>query len=139
MVVVDQKVRNKSRKMSREQSEEEDVVVGTEVGLASDGNGETEVKFRPPRGTNRMPEERPIITGVDGAETDERDPGQTNRFGPKSKWPKFELPIQRTPGPCRTPPGTGKQPEVSGTDRFLFEMPTPTYTGLSRQPPEQGR
>ena len=52
MVVVDLKVRNKNRKMSREQSEEEDGVVGTEVGPASDGNRETDVEFRPPRGTN---------------------------------------------------------------------------------------
>ena len=72
MVVVDLKVRNKSWKMSREQSEEEDGVVGTEVGPASNGNGDTEVEFRPPRGTNRMPEERLIIMGAVGEEADER-------------------------------------------------------------------
>ena len=47
--------------MNREQSEEEDVVVRTEV-LAGDETAETEVEFRPPRGTNRMPDDRPIIT-----------------------------------------------------------------------------
>ena len=70
--------------------------MGTEVGPVGDENVETEVEFRPPRETNRMSEERPIITGVVGTETDERDPGQTNRFGSlggaKPKRPKFELP-----------------------------------------------
>ena len=44
----------------------------TEVGPASNGNGDTEVEFRPPRGTNRMPEERLIIMGAVGEEADER-------------------------------------------------------------------
>ena len=57
-------------------------MVGTEVGPGSDEIVETEVEFCPPRATNRMPEERPIITGAVGAEADERDLGQTTRFGP---------------------------------------------------------
>ena len=40
---MDLKVRNKTRKMSREQPEEEDDVMGTEVGPVSDENVETEV------------------------------------------------------------------------------------------------
>ena len=128
VVVVDLKVKNKSRKMSQEQSEEEDGVVETEVGPVDDETAETEVEFRPPRGTSRMPDDRSIITGTVGAEADKRDPGQTNRFGPlggaKPKRPRFELPIPRTLGPRRMPPGAGGQPEESGTDRFSFEMPT---------------
>ena len=54
VVVVDLKVKNKSRKMSREQSDEEDGVVETEVGRVDDETAETEVDCRPPRGTNRM-------------------------------------------------------------------------------------
>ena len=61
MVVVDLKVKNRSRKMSREQSEQEDGVVETEVGPVDDETAETEVDFRPPRGTNRMPDDSPII------------------------------------------------------------------------------
>ena len=53
MVVVDLKVRNKSLKMSREQPEEEDDVMGTEVGPVSDENVETEVEFCPPVGLTR--------------------------------------------------------------------------------------
>ena len=68
--------------MSREQPGEEDGAMGTEVGPVGDENVETEVEFRPPRGTNQMSEEMPIITGVVRTETDERDPGQTNRNGP---------------------------------------------------------
>ena len=86
-----------------------------------------------------MMEERPIITGAVGAEADEQDPGQTNRFGSlgraKPKQPKFELAIPRTPGPRGMPPGTGGQPEEPRTDQFSFEMPTPMYPGLGRQPP----
>ena len=62
--------------MSREQPGEEDGAMGIEVGLVGDENVETEVEFRPPRGTNRMSEGRPIITGVVGTETDERDLGR---------------------------------------------------------------
>ena len=107
MVIVDLKVRNKikNQKMSREQPREEDGAMGTKVGLMSDENVETELEFCPPRGTIRISEERPIIMGIIGTETDERDPGQTNRFGSlggaKPKRAKFELPNSRTPGPRR--------------------------------------
>ena len=144
MIIVDVKVRNKSRTMSREQSEEEDGVVGTEVGPESNENVETEVEFRPPRGTNRMPDERPIITGAVGEEAGEHDPGQTNLFGclggAKPKRPKFEVPIPRTPGPCRMPPGTGKQPEESGmTDFHLKCRPQCIRDPVGSQPvPGQG-
>ena len=67
VVVVDLKVRSKSRKMSRERSEEEDGVVGTEVGPMSNENVETEVDYRPLRGTNQMLDDRPIIMGAVGA------------------------------------------------------------------------
>ena len=94
--------------MSREQSEEKDGVVETEVGPVDDETAETEVDFRPPRGTNWMLDDRPIITGAIGAEADRHDPGQTTRFGSlggaKPKRPRFELPIPRTPGPRRMPP-----------------------------------
>ena len=61
MVVVDQK-------FEEQKSEDEpgavrrDGVVETEVGPVDDGTAETEVDFRPPRGSNRVPEDRPIIT-----------------------------------------------------------------------------
>ena len=63
MVVRDLNVKNRSRQMSREQSEEKDDVVRTEV-RAGDETAETKVEFRPPRGTNLMPDDRPIITGA---------------------------------------------------------------------------
>ena len=98
--------------MSREQPGEDDGAMGTEVKPVGDENVETEVEFRPPHGTNRMSEERPIIMGVVGAETYKQDSGQTNRFrflgGAKLKRPEFELPNPQTPGTCRTPPGTGE-------------------------------
>ena len=117
-------------------------MVDTEVGPVDDETAETKVDFSPPRGTSRMPDDRPIITGAIGAEADKRDPGLTSRFGSlggaKPKRPRFELPIPRTPGPRRMPPGAGTQPEQSGTDRFSFEMPTPTYPGPGRQPAGAG-
>ena len=66
-----------SWKMRQEQSEEEDGVVRTEV-LAEGEAAETDVEFCQLRGTNRMPDDRPIITGAIGAEADKCDPGQTN-------------------------------------------------------------
>ena len=91
-------------------------MVRTEV-LAGDETAGTEVEFRPSRGTNRLPDDLPIIMGAVGAEVDKGDPGQTNRFGPpggaKPKRPRFELPFPRTPGPHRIPPGTGVQQEES--------------------------
>ena len=89
-------------------------MVETEVGLIDDETAETEVDFRPPRGTNQMPDDRPIITRAIGAEAGKRDPGQTKRFRPlgkaKPKRPRFELAIPRTPGSRRMPPGAGAQP-----------------------------
>ena len=132
--------------MSREQSNAEDSVVGTEVVLVDDETAETEVEFCQPRGSDpgpdRMPEDIPVVTGAVGAEVDMRDPGQTGRLGPlsgaKPKRPRFELPIRQTPGPCRSPPGAGTQPVKPVTDRFAFEIPTPTYPGPGRQPPGAG-
>ena len=91
MVIVNLKVRNKNKnqKMSREPLGEQDGVMEAKVEPVSDDNVVTEVEFRPPRGTNWMSEEMPIITKPD----------------------------PRTPGPHRTPPGTGRQPEESGSDR----------------------
>ena len=87
--------------MNQEESEEEDGVVRTEV-LVGD---KTEVEFHPPRGTNRMPDDRSITTGAVRAEADKRDPGQTNRFGPpggaKPKRPRFELPFPAFEMPTR--------------------------------------
>ena len=54
------------------------------------------------RGTNRMPDDRPIITGVVGVK------------------PRFELPIPQTLGPRRILTGAGTQQEELGTDRFSF-------------------
>ena len=113
-------------------------MVETEVGPVDDETAETEVDFRPPRGTNQMLDDRPIITGAAGAEADKRDLGQTSRFGSlggaKPKQPRFELPSSQTPGPLRIPPGAGTQLEESGNDRFSFEMLAPTYPGPDRQP-----
>ena len=128
VVIVDLKVRNKIKKMSREQPREEDGAMGTEVGPVGDKNVETE--------------ERPPTTGVIGTETDKRDLSQTNRFGSlggaKPKRPKFELSNSRIPGPRWTPSGTGEHPEESGTERFSFEMLTPMYPGPGREPPGAG-
>ena len=57
-----------------------DGVVITEV-LVRDETAETEVDFRPPRGNNLMPDDRPIITEAVGADSAKCAPGQTNRFG----------------------------------------------------------
>ena len=70
-----------------------------------------------------MPEDIPIVTGAP-------DPGQIRRLGPlsgaKPKQPRYELPIRPTPGPGRLVPCARIQ---LVTDRFAFEMPTPTYPG----------
>ena len=141
VVVGDLKVKNRSQKMSREHSEEEDGVVRTKV-LVSDETAETEAEFRPPRGTNRMPDDRPIITGAVGVEEGKRVPRQTNRFGSldraKRKRPGDELPIQQTPGPRRSPPGAGAQPVMPVNDRFMFERPKPTYQSPDGQSPSIG-
>ena len=81
MVIVDQKLKNRSRKMSQVQSDGEDDVVETVIGPDDDETAETEADFRQPRGSDRVPEDRPIITGAVGAEPDERDPGQICRLG----------------------------------------------------------
>ena len=132
--------------MSREQSDGEDSLVETEVVPVDDETTETEVEFRQPRATDpvldQMPKDIPVVTGAVGAEADTSDPGQTRRLGPlsgaKPKRPRFELPIQQTPGSRRPPPDTGTQPVKLVTDRFTFEMPTPTYPGPDRQPPGAG-
>ena len=142
MVVVGQKLKNRSQKMSQVQSGGEDGMVDTEVGPVDDETAETEVDFRPSRGSDRVPEDRPIITGAVAAEADERDPGRTRLLrslgGAKPKRPRDGLPIPRTPGPRKPPPGAGTQPGKSVTDRFSFDMPTPMYPGSGRQPPGAG-
>ena len=98
-----------------------------------DKTAATEVDFRPPRGTNQMPDDRPIITGAIGAEVDKHDLGQTSRFGSlggaKPKRPRFELQIPRTPGPHRMPPGAGTRLVESGTDRFSLENANTILSG----------
>ena len=93
-------------------------------------------------GPDQMPKDMPIIMGAMGAEEDKRDPGQTRPLGPlggaKPKRPRYELPIPRTPGPRRPPPGAGTQPGKPVTDRISFDMPTPTYPGPDRQLPVPG-
>ena len=83
--------------------------------------------------------ERPIITGVIGAETmsgiEVRQTDSGPWAGPTRNGLSFMLPNMQTPGPRRTPPATGEQP---GTDRFSFAMPTPTYPGPGGQPPGAG-
>ena len=68
MVVIYLKVKNRSQKMSWQQSEEEDGVVDNKT-------AETELDFPPPRGTEWTPDNKPIITAAIGAEADKRDPG----------------------------------------------------------------
>ena len=136
--------------MSREQSDEEDSMVETEVVPVDDETTETEVEFRRPRGSDPgpdwMPKYIPVITGAVGAEADTHDPGQTRRrlgplSGAKPKRPRFELPIQQIPGPRRLPPDVGTQPVKPVkpvTDRISFEMSTPMYPGPARQLPSAG-
>ena len=118
--------------MSREQSDGEDSIVETEVRLPRGSDP----------GPDQMPKDMPVVMGAVGAEADTRDLGQTHRLGPlsgaKPKRPRFELPIQQTPGPRRLPPCAGTQPVKPVTDRFAFEMPTPTYPGPGRQLPGSG-
>ena len=129
--------------MSLEQSDGEDSMVETEVVPVDDKTAEIEVEFRPPRGSDpgpyQMPKDIPVITGAIGAEADMHDPGQTRRLGPlggaKPKRPRFELPIQQTPGLLRLLPGAGTQPVKPVTDLLAFKMPTPTYPGPGRQLP----
>ena len=110
-------------------------MVETENGPVDDETGETEVNFRMPRGSDpgpdQMPRDIPVVTGTVGTEADTLDPGQTRRLWPpngaKPKLPRYDLPIQRTPGPRRPLPGAGTQPVKPVTDRFAFEMPTPIY------------
>ena len=121
-------------------------MVEAEVGPVDYETMETEVDFRPPRGSDpgpdQMPKDMPIVTGAIGAEADKHDPGQTPRLEPlggaKPKRPRYELPIPRTPGPRRPPPGAGTQPLKPVTDRFAFEMLTPMYQGPDRQLPGTG-
>ena len=63
------------------QSDGDDSVVETEVGLVDDETAETEVEFRLTRGSDGVPEDRPIITGAVRVYEDKRDPGQIRRLG----------------------------------------------------------
>ena len=78
MVVVTRCLKNRSQKMSRDDS-----MVETEVVQVDD---ETEVEFRLPCGSDpgpdRMPKDIPVVTRVIGAEVDMHYPGQTCRLGP---------------------------------------------------------
>ena len=127
--------------MSQKQSQEEDGVVETKVGPVDDETAETEVDFRPSCGTNRMPDDRPIITGAVGVEADKRDPRQTNRFGPldgsNRNGPGLSCRFRelRDHAGCHREPGDSRK---SRSDRFSFETPTPTYPGPGRQPPGAG-
>ena len=129
--------------MSGEQSDGEDSLVGTEVVPVVDETAETEGEFRgSDPGPDRMPKDIPVVMGAVGAEADTSDPGQTRRLGPlsvaKPKRPRFELPIQQTPGSHRPPTNAGTQPVKPVTDWFAFEMLTPMYPGSDRQPPGAG-
>ena len=142
VVGLDQKLeqqKNRSQKMSREQSDGEDSVVGTGDGPVDDGTVETEMNFRLPRGSDpgpdRVQRDIPIVTGAVGTEAVTPAPGQTRQLGAKPKRPKYELPIWPTPGPGRLVPRAGIQPV---TDRFAFKVPTPTYPGPGRQLPGTG-
>ena len=78
MVLEDQRLRKKSKKMSREQSDGE---IGTAGTAGVPVEEESEVEFRLSRGTgpgiNGIPKDVPIVTRAAGAEADMRDPGQT--------------------------------------------------------------
>ena len=66
MVVVDQKLNNRSKKMSREQSDGEDSMAETEVVPVDDKAGETEVELCLPRGAgpglDQIPKDVPVVT-----------------------------------------------------------------------------
>ena len=75
--------------MSREQSGEEDGVMETEVGPVGDENVETEVEFRPPRGTYRQSS----WESLEQRQVSRIRVRQTESLGvAKPKWPEFELP-----------------------------------------------
>ena len=59
-----------------------------------------------------------------------------DRLGPlsraKLKWPRFELPIQQTPGSCRPPPDAGTQPVKLVTNRFFIQNADPDVSGIGQ-------
>ena len=110
--------------MSREQSDGEDSVVGTGVDRFVDATAETEVELRLPleadMETDQIPKDIPISPpGAVGLDVVIPNQGEQRRLEPpggaKPKWPRFGLPIPRTPGPRRQLPGAGAQPEVAGS------------------------
>ena len=127
--------------MSQEQSDGENGVVETEVGPVDDETAETEMDFRPPRGSDwmpgigqssREPSERRRTSVIQDrhadsgpwAEPNQNDPGMSCQFRK----------LRDHAGCCREP----GQPEESVTNRFSLEMPTPTYPRPGRQPPGAG-
>ena len=124
MVVEDQKLKKRSKKMSGEQSDREDSTVETEVVPGGENTGESEVELRLPHGIGLKPDRIPKDIPAAGADTDTHDLGQIRRLkamgGAKSKWPRFDLSVRETPGSHRLPPGR---------DQVFVR---PAYPGVSR-------
>ena len=111
--------KERSKKMSREQSDGEYSVVGTGIDRFVDATA-----------------------GAVGLDVVMPNLGEQRRLEPpggaKLKWPRYGLLIPQTPGPRGQLPGVGAQPVGSGDGRFAFEMPSSTYPGPDRQLPGIG-
>ena len=77
MVVVDQKLKKRSKKMNREQSDGEDSPRETEVVPGGEDNGELRLPHEAGLKPNRIPKDIPAAMGTAGADMDMSDPGQT--------------------------------------------------------------
>ena len=102
-------------------------------------SGESEVEFCLPH-EDGLKQDR--ITPWELQDMDTHDPGQMRRFeavgGASLKLPSFDLPAQEIPGSQGLSPNAGMLLGKRGTDRFSFDLPTPAYPGLDRQPPVSG-
>ena len=104
-----------SQKMSREQSDGEDSVVGTGVNRFVDATAETEVELRLPleadMETDQIPKDIPIPPGTVGLDVVIPNLGEQRRLEPpdgaKPKWPRYGLLIPQTPGPVGSYRGPG--------------------------------
>ena len=138
VVVVDQKLKKRSKNMSGEQSDGEGSTAETEVVPGGEDTRESEVELRLPYGAgltpDRIPKDIPAAMGTTRADTDTRDPGQTRRLeamgGAKPKRPRFDLPVRETPGSHRLRPNVGTRPGKPGLDRQPLgsgTQPVPNY------------
>ena len=137
MVVVDQKLKKRSKKMNREQSDGENSMRETEVVPGGEDTGESEVELhlpheaglKPDRIPKDIPSDIPAAMGTAGADTDMHDPGQMRRFeavgGSNSKQPRFDVPARETPGLHGLSPNAGTRPGKPGTDGLSFDPSAP--------------